>query len=108
MPWYLSALAETVVIGWLVSLSFSFLFLSERSLVKRNRTPENCSFYFASDKFIKYFLPREKGPGFNSTPDMIRSVCVMFDKTNRYDNMIKDSIALIVVNLFLKGNLLLL
>ena len=41
-----------------------------------------------------------KGPGFNSTPDIIKSFCVTFDKTNRYDNMIKDSITVFVFNLF--------
>ena len=49
---------------------------------------------------INHFLPRAKGPGFNSTPDIIKSLCVTFDKTNRYDNMIKDSIAVFVFNLF--------
>ena len=41
-----------------------------------------------------------EGPGFNSTPDIINSFCVTFDKTNRYDNMINDSIAVFVFNLF--------
>ena len=45
------------------------------------------------------FLPREKGPGFNSTPDMINSFWVTLDKTNRYDNIIRDSISPEVFNL---------
>ena len=47
--------------------------------------------------FIKYFITISKGPGFNSTPDIIKSFCVMFDRINRYDNIIKDSIAVFVV-----------
>ena len=48
---------------------------------------------------IKRFLPREKGPGFISTPDIIKSVWVTLDKTNRYDNIIKVSISVSVFNL---------
>ena len=48
---------------------------------------------------ISYFLPRENGPGFNSTPDIINSFWVTLDKTNRYDNIIKDSIRVFVFNL---------
>ena len=54
-----------------------------------------------------YFLPIGKeGPGFNSNPDMIKSFWVTFDKTNRYDNIIKDSRRVFVFNLFSKDALL--
>ena len=54
-------------------------------------------------------LPRGKeGPGFNSTPEIIKSFCVTFDKTSRYDNIIKDSRAVVVFNLFSKDTLLVL
>ena len=48
---------------------------------------------------INYFLPREEGPGFNSTPDIINSFWVTLDKTNRHDNIMKDSIRAFVFNL---------
>ena len=48
---------------------------------------------------IKRFLPREKGPGFISTPDIIKSFWVTLDRTKRYDNIIKDSIRVSVFNL---------
>ena len=50
----------------------------------------------------KYFLPSDEGPGFNSTPDIIKSFWVTLDMTNRYDNIMKDCIREFVVNLFLK------
>ena len=40
-----------------------------------------------------FFLPMKDGPGFISTPDIIKSICVMLDKTNRYGNKIKDFVA---------------
>ena len=57
---------------------------------------------------INYFLPRVKGPGFNSTPDIIKSFWVTFDKTKRYDNIIKDSITPFDFNALPKGDLILL
>ena len=51
---------------------------------------------------INDFLPRGNGPGFNSTPDIIKSFWVTLDMTNRYDNIIKDSIRVFVVSLFPK------
>ena len=50
----------------------------------------------------EYFLPRDEGPGFNSTPDIIKSFWVTLDMTNRYDIIMKDCIREFVVNLFLK------
>ena len=47
----------------------------------------------------------KEGPGFNSNPDIIKSFCVTFDKTNRYDNMMKDSRTVFVFNSFLKDAL---
>ena len=47
----------------------------------------------------KYFLPKDEGPGFNSTPDIIKSFWVTLDKTNRYDKIIKDSIIVLVFNM---------
>ena len=47
-----------------------------------------------------------KGPGFNSTPDIISSCCVMLDRTKRYDNIIKHSITVLVCNLFSMDTLL--
>ena len=58
--------------------------------------------------FINHFLPRLKGPGFISNPDIIKSVCVTLDKTNMYDNIMKHSIVEFVFNLFPKLVLLLL
>ena len=58
--------------------------------------------------FIKHFLPRLKGPGFNSKPAIIKSFCVTLDKTNRYDNIIKDSIKVFVFSLFPEDTWLLL
>ena len=52
---------------------------------------------------IRYFLPREEGPGFNSTPDMIKSFWVTLDNTNRYANMIRDSIMVLVFKFCPKG-----
>ena len=54
----------------------------------------------------KYFLPKDEGPGFNSTPDIINSFWVTLDKTNRYDNIMKDSIRVFVVRLVLEGDVL--
>ena len=52
-------------------------------------------------------LPRGKeGPGFNSIPDIIKSFCFTFDKTSRYDNIIKDCRAVFVFNLFSKDTFL--
>ena len=49
---------------------------------------------------IKYSLPTVKGPGFNSTPDIIKSVWVTLDSTNRYDNKTKVAIMLFVFKTF--------
>ena len=49
-----------------------------------------------------HFLPEVKGPGFNSTPDIIKRFWVTLDTTNRYDNITKDSITVFVLNSFLK------
>ena len=54
---------------------------------------------------IRCFLPKEEGPGFNSTPDMIKSFWVTLDKTNRYANIIKDSIMVLVFKFGLKGTM---
>ena len=54
-----------------------------------------------------YILPiGKKGPGFNSTPEIIKSFSVTFDKTSRYDNIIKDCRAVFVFNLFSKDTFL--
>ena len=53
---------------------------------------------------INYFLPSAKGPGFNSTPDIINSFWVTLDKTNRYDNKMNDSIREFVFNLVPKDD----
>ena len=50
----------------------------------------------------KYFLPKDEGPGFNSTPDIINSFWVTLDKTNIYANIMKDSILVLVFKFDLK------
>ena len=49
---------------------------------------------------IKNFLPREKGPGFISTPDIIKTILVTPDTINRCDNIIKVSSIFLVFNPF--------
>ena len=39
---------------------------------------------------INDFLPRGNGPGFNSTPDIIKSFWFTLDMTNRFDNIINE------------------
>ena len=56
----------------------------------------------------KYLLPKENGPGFNSNPDIIKSMCITLDKINRKDITIKVSIPVFVFNLFAKETLILL
>ena len=47
-----------------------------------------------------YLLPASgPGPGFSSTPDMIKSICVTFDTTKRYDNIRKEFIMVFGFNL---------
>ena len=48
-----------------------------------------------------YLLPATgPGPGFNSTPDMIKSFCVTVESTKRYDNIRKEFIMVFDFNLF--------
>ena len=48
-----------------------------------------------------YLLPDSgPGPGFNSTPDIIKSICVTLEMTKRYDNIINEFIMVFDFNLF--------
>ena len=59
------------------------------------------TFVFSNvDIAIKNVLPKEKGPGFISTPDIIKSFWVTPDSIKRYENIIKVSIRFFVFSPF--------
>ena len=71
-------------------------------------TELNFIFFKNVHMYVEYILPTVKGPGFSSNPDITNNFCVTLAKTNRYDNIIKDSNTVFVFSLFSKVTLLVL